>query len=63
MTTEASGDIPLQPVERPIICNPYREPDAHWECDRETGEARKVLDRRPAGYWYKTDRTGSAIVQ
>ena len=63
MTAEISGDIPLQPVERPIICNPYREPDAHWEYDRQTGEARKVLDRRPAGYWYKTDRTGSAIVQ
>jgi type III restriction enzyme len=37
MSTEAPGDIPLQPVKRPIICNLYREPAAHWEYDRGTG--------------------------
>lgn len=31
MTSEAPGNIPLQPVERPIICNLYREPATHWE--------------------------------
>jgi hypothetical protein len=45
MSTEAPGDIPLQPVKRPIICNLYREPAAHWEYDRGTGQARKVLDK------------------
>ena len=23
-------EIPIQPVERPILCSPYEEPDAHW---------------------------------
>ena len=32
-------EIPIQPVERPILCNPYKEPDAHWVYDTETGEA------------------------
>lgn len=22
--------IPIQPVETPILCSPYREPDQHW---------------------------------
>ena len=22
--------IPIQPVERPVLCSPYDEPDAHW---------------------------------
>ena len=22
--------IPIQPVEQPILCSPYEEPDAHW---------------------------------
>ena len=63
MPTDTQPEIPLQPVDKPIICNPYAEPDAHWEYDRTTGAARKTLVRRPAGYWYKTDRTGSSVVQ
>ena len=52
-------EIPIQPVERPILCNPYEEPDAHWVYDTETGEA-KSSNRAgaTAGYWYKTQRTG-----
>lgn len=46
--------VPIQPVERPIICSPYDPPSAHWEYDRMTGEARKQPWRRPAKYWYKT---------
>ena len=34
-------DIPIQPVEQPILCSPYKEPDAHWVYDTETGEARR----------------------
>jgi type III restriction enzyme len=63
MATDTPTEIPLQPVDKPVICNPYLEPDAHWEYDRATGAARKALARRPAGYWYKTDRTGSAVLQ
>lgn len=50
---------PVQPVEKPVICNPYQEPSAYWYYDKETGEASKIDGRRPAGYWYKTDRTGT----
>ena len=56
-------EIPIQPVERPILCNPYKEPDAHWIYDTETGEAKQQPGRRTAGYWYKTQRTGSQQIQ
>ena len=56
-------DIPIQPVERPILCNPYEEPDAHWVYDTDTGEAIRQPGRRDAGYWYKTERTGSGQLQ
>ena len=56
-------DIPIQPVERPILCNPYEEPDSHWVYDTETGEAIRQPGRRQAGYWYKTQRTGSEQLQ
>lgn len=55
--------IPIQPVERPILCSPYKEPDAHWVYDTQTGEAIKQPGRREAGYWYKTQRTGSDQLQ
>ena len=32
-------DIPIQPVEQPILCSPYEEPDSHWVYDTETGQA------------------------
>ena len=56
-------EIPIQPVERPILCSPYEEPDAHWVYDTETGEAIRQPGRRDAGYWYKTERTGSGQLQ
>ena len=37
-------DIPIQPVERPILCSPYEEPSAHWVYDTETGEASRMPD-------------------
>lgn len=52
-------EIPIQPVEQPILCSPYEEPTANWVYDTETGEAHKQPGRRRAGYWYKTQRTGS----
>ncbi len=56
-------EIPIQPVEQPILCNPYKEPDAHWVYDTDTGEATKRQGRREAGYWYKTQRTGTEQLQ
>ena len=56
-------EIPIQPVEQPILCNPYKEPDAHWVYDTDTGEAIRQPGRRAAGYWFKTQRTGSEQIQ
>ncbi len=52
--------IPIQPVENPILCSPYKEPDQHWLYDTRTGIPSKMPKRRPASYWFKTERTGSA---
>jgi len=53
-------EIPIQAVEKPIICSPYDEPSDHWVYDKDTGQASHGGERRPAGYWYKTQKTGSA---
>ena len=60
MNQSEQRDIPIQPVQQPILCSPYNEPDNHWIYDTETGEAVINPGRRDAGYWYKTKRTGSA---
>jgi type III restriction enzyme len=52
--------IPIQPVENPILCSPYKEPDQHWLYDTQTGIPSRTPARRPASYWFKTERTGSA---
>ncbi len=49
-------EIPIQPVENPILCNPWDEPNAHWKYDSKTGAPQKLQHRREAGYWYKTQR-------
>src|SRR5207249_263944 len=56
----AEAAIPIQPVENPILCSPYKEPDQHWLYDTRTGIPTKTPGRRPASYWFKTERTGSA---
>ena len=48
--------LPIQPVERPILCSPYSEPTEHWVYDTNTGEASRMPGRRPASYWYKTKK-------
>lgn len=55
--------IPIQPVENPILCSPYGEPDQHWLYDTSTGVPTKTLGRRPASYWFKSERSGSAQQQ
>lgn len=52
--------IPIQPVDNPILCSPYKVPDLHWLYDTRTGIPSKTPDRRPASYWFKTERTGSS---
>jgi type III restriction enzyme len=52
----AELQLPLQPVEKPILCSPYKEPSEHWLYDTATGTAQRVPGRRPASYWYKTQR-------
>ena len=55
--------VPIQPVDKPIICTPYVEPNDHWLYDTTTGKASHAGKRRPASYWYKTERTGSAQME
>ena len=52
--------IPIQPVEDPILCSPYEEPDRYWRYDRKTGVPTQESGRREAAYWYKSERSGSA---
>ncbi|MBN8477145.1 BPTD_3080 family restriction endonuclease [Sulfuritalea sp.] len=56
----AQREIPIQPVAKPILCKPFEEPTRHWVYDTQTGDAREETGRRPASYWFKTQRTGSA---
>lgn len=56
----ADEQIPIQPVDKPIICNPYDEPNLHWHFDREQMQMLKLAGRRQAGYWYKSDQVGAA---
>ena len=59
----AEASVPIQPVENPILCSPYNEPDQHWLYDRRTGLPQKIPHRREASYWYRTERTGSSQLQ
>ncbi|MFN7944178.1 MAG: DEAD/DEAH box helicase family protein [Blastocatellia bacterium] len=54
--------LPIQPVERPILCSPFEEPDQYWFYKPDTGQMTKVPGRRKAGYFYKTESvaTGQA---
>ena len=58
--TDKTPRLPIQPVDKPVICSPYEEPHDHWIYDTQTGQASRAGFRRPASYWYKTEKTGSA---
>lgn len=62
MTTNGQP-ITIQPPENPIICSPYVEPDKHWLYDLKTGIPSKNPGRRPASYWFRTERTGASQAQ
>ena len=59
MSAQAEAPAPIQPVDRPILCSPWAEPTAYWQYDRDTGEACEIPGRRPAGYFYRTERVGT----
>ena len=44
-------EIPIQPVDEPILCSPYEEPNAHWVYDPDTGRPSRNEGRRIAGFW------------
>ncbi|MBI5441845.1 MAG: DEAD/DEAH box helicase family protein, partial [Deltaproteobacteria bacterium] len=50
-------DLPVQPVNKPILCSPFVEPTEHWVYRTDTGVPYRHPDRRPASYWYKTQAT------
>jgi type III restriction enzyme len=58
-TASVDLQLPLQPVEKPILCSPYEEPGEHWLYDTATGTAQRIQGRRPASYWYKTQRVAT----
>src|SRR5207249_4213309 len=58
MSTAPPDQIPIQPVENPVICNPYEEPTAHFLY--KNGTPSKISGRRPASYWYRSQKTGGA---
>lgn len=49
--------VPMQPVESPILSSPYVEPSEYWLYDRGTGLASRAPGRRPAGHWNRDDAT------
>ena len=55
---EGIDRVPVQAVPDPILSSPFKEPAEHWLY--EGGVPRKNAGRRKAGYYYKTERTGSA---
>lgn len=45
--------------QSPILCGPFEEPNKHWEWNRDNRLVKREW-RRPSGYFYKTERTGTA---
>lgn len=53
MNNNQNGQLtfPIQPVEEPILCSPFEEPNKYWIYDRITGRPSVMDGRRSAGYW------------
>ena len=62
-TQREQQEMPIQPVEQPILCSPYAEPDKHWVYDRETGRPSRMPGRRRAGYWIDQYATAEEQLQ
>ena len=54
------GGVPVQAVDDPILSSPYEEPAEHWKY--RDGIPSRHPGRRPASYWFTTQRTGSAQI-
>ena len=54
-TLPQGEQIPMQPVDKPILCSPYEEPSEYWLYDPGTGEASRSPGRRPAGHWFRNE--------
>lgn len=50
-------NFPIKPIKNLIICNPYKEPDAHWKYKRERREFVLVPSRRSAGFLVATQNS------
>ena len=57
MPKKLTEELPIQPVDTPIICSPFTEPSNHWVY--QEGRPFQAGSRRKAGYWYKAEKTGS----
>jgi len=56
-------ELPMTPaVEQPILNSPYYEPEQHWVYGKD-GKASRMPGRRPATYFWTTQRTGSEQLQ
>lgn len=51
--------LAVQPVETPILCSPYEEPDRHWVYDTGSGMPTLVEGRRPASFWFQYQRAAT----
>jgi len=49
--TFAQEELPLTPVENPILCGPYQEPTAHWYYSKANGSMERTPGRRPASFF------------
>lgn len=59
----AQIELPVTPaVEQPILNSPYYEPEEHWVYGKG-GKASRMPGRRPATYFWTTQRTGSEQLQ
>ena len=52
---------PTQAVDNPVINKPFEEPSSYWLY--KGGVPSKVPGRRPARYYFKTQRIGAATAE
>ena len=47
----AQEELPLTPVENPILCSPYAEPSTHWYYNKDNHQMEKLPGRRRASFF------------
>ena len=58
IVSQMPDEPPVQAVPDPILCTPYEAPHSHWIYQH--GAPQVLQGRRAAGYYYTTERSGSA---